>query len=553
MAGIHWKHWGLLIWFGLLASSPPVSAQQIHIGVIVDFPENDTIAECFSVPEYSNGHWVLNHTPGIWGVAGEWHTQWGFYLERINDVGPLHPGDFRYWSFLVDMHEDPVGWNVSPVGLDNNNSCWNRSFGYIPGQHYCAQEGDILGFSFGEPYPNKTYAMLISAQDDSCELVEWQPMTTSTSTTTSSTTSTTSSSTTSSSTTTSSTTTLPPTSTTSSTSSTSTTTTTSLPTTSTSSTTTSTTSTSTTSTLPEANISAAGDAAIAWLLTHQNQSTGEVEGNYVWDTCFATLAFIHYEQYEAALLSADYVLSQQNPDGGWGWGTWTDPETTATCLSAMHAIGVPESEMTKSGNTPQSYLASTQGPNGGFSSWGAENIQSSAWGITGLTGANESLPSQNNNTPVDYLTETQQPTGQWTYFDPVYDTAISVIALTADPHREHDANISAALAYLKDNQAANGSMGTQFNTALAALAFTTGNETNATNHALTHIAVTHQNGGCAGSGAPVASATALCAMALGGHCLTAPPTLPPDYAYVVLEPAAVALQPGWNLISFAHT
>ncbi|MEA3255746.1 MAG: carboxypeptidase-like regulatory domain-containing protein, partial [Candidatus Altiarchaeota archaeon] len=44
----------------------------------------------------------------------------------------------EYWNFYIKSGDD--SWSYSPVGFDGGESC---------SEHYCAEEGDVLGFAYG--------------------------------------------------------------------------------------------------------------------------------------------------------------------------------------------------------------------------------------------------------------------------------------------------------------------------------------------------------------------------------------------------------------------
>ncbi len=115
------------------------NACAVKVGVIVEFPDGEVIDRCVTVEENENGYEVLQKT----GLSIEWsyHELWGHGLCKIRDTGC--PGDdcwcsSSYWNFYIADNGD---WEYSPTGFDSGNSC---------SEHYCAQEGDILGFAYGD-------------------------------------------------------------------------------------------------------------------------------------------------------------------------------------------------------------------------------------------------------------------------------------------------------------------------------------------------------------------------------------------------------------------
>ncbi|MFC2154582.1 carboxypeptidase-like regulatory domain-containing protein, partial [Candidatus Altiarchaeota archaeon] len=123
--------------------------QAARVGIVIDFPDGATHVECLDVPEGMNGFEVLEKT----GMNLEWSppSAWGHALCGIESVGCPSDNCFcggeEYWGFFIAEGGDDE-WNYMPVGFDAGEECWNRDTFSYDG-HYCAADGDILGFRWG--------------------------------------------------------------------------------------------------------------------------------------------------------------------------------------------------------------------------------------------------------------------------------------------------------------------------------------------------------------------------------------------------------------------
>ncbi|MFH0860744.1 MAG: prenyltransferase/squalene oxidase repeat-containing protein [Candidatus Altiarchaeota archaeon] len=260
----------------------------------------------------------------------------------------------------------------------------------------------------------------------------------------------------------------------------------------------------------------AAQAAVGWLISNQNQSTGEIRGGWIWDTCFGAVALSSFGELEYARLAASYILGEQSAGGN-----WAGPDETAVCMYGIMSTGLTMANMTQGNLTPISYLEDNMGSNGGITSWGVENIQSTSWVALGLNGAGQPIIENANKTPIDFIVSDQDTTtGGWTYFSTTYDSAVALLALSAWNVSKENATVASGISYLKQRQYSNGSFGSQYVTALAVLALESYNES--LENATDYLIETMVNGSCAGSTTPTASATALCALALGGKSFGVP-------------------------------
>jgi hypothetical protein len=118
-----------------------------------------------------------------------------------------------------------------------------------------------------------------------------------------------------------------------------------------------------------------------------------------------------------------YILNNQNTDGGWGFavGGASDTNTTAAAIQALIAAGVSPSN--SSIVNAFAYLRGAQNDDGGFpydpnSAWGTDSDASSgAWVISALNaaGIDPVTWSKGSNTPVSHLLSLQDDAGFFAY------------------------------------------------------------------------------------------------------------------------------------------
>ncbi len=175
--------------------------------------------------------------------------------------------------------------------------------------------------------------------------------------------------------------------------------------------------------------------------THDGSQMGDE--SLINDDAFGIMALISSGQGTGSSIindSVDYILSNQNPDGGWGFsvGGDSDVDMTAACIMALIAAG--ESESSSAMINALSYIDSTQAENGGFLSWGTTNADTDSWGISSIEAVGEDpngseWTSGSGNSPVDDLLTHQQTSGAFYFQDgapgawPVQTTAKAIIAL----------------------------------------------------------------------------------------------------------------------------
>ncbi len=185
----------------------------------------------------------------------------------------------------------------------------------------------------------------------------------------------------------------------------------------------------------ERDPTAFGGADLVGQLTQTYTTSGQY-GASVTDQGWALLAL---DAVRAPIPQAatDWLLAQQQPNGGWefatGWGT--DSNTTGLALQALTAAGVaPDSTGVISATQ---YLRSLQNSDGGFpyttpSPYGTDtDTNSTAYAIQGLTAAGQMVdgPTWTRHftettaitltlrSPVDRLLELQNPSGAFRYQD----------------------------------------------------------------------------------------------------------------------------------------
>ena len=148
--------------------------------------------------------------------------------------------------------------------------------------------------------------------------------------------------------------------------------------------------------------------------------------------------------------TTSYIIDCQGNDYGWSWASpdneWyyeSDPDNTAAAIIALVNAGMSSSD--EPVQNALDYLKSTQGPNGGFMSYGVENTGSTTWVVSALNILGEDLSSWDNNgaTPSNFLINVQNPDGSFSFASPMpegylamseYNTAAAIIALTGNSY-----------------------------------------------------------------------------------------------------------------------
>jgi prenyltransferase beta subunit len=141
------------------------------------------------------------------------------------------------------------------------------------------------------------------------------------------------------------------------------------------------------------------------------------------DTVFAVLALSPVDEpaaQRAVEEGAEWLLTQQNEDGGWSWqvkGSPSEVDLTGGVIEALNAAGEQGGEAEE---RAFEYLHEVQRPDGGFAEYPGEsesNVASTAWGVQGIWAAGENPETwrtgsgEASEEPLDYLESMQQPDG----------------------------------------------------------------------------------------------------------------------------------------------
>jgi hypothetical protein len=117
------------------------AAAAINVGFVIQYPDGSVDRGCLNPPEDENGYMVLEST----GINLTWHDSGaalGHGLCAIDGVGCPQENCWctdKYWGFYI-RRAGETDWTYSAVGFDGGNSC---------NEHYCAKEGDAVGFAYG--------------------------------------------------------------------------------------------------------------------------------------------------------------------------------------------------------------------------------------------------------------------------------------------------------------------------------------------------------------------------------------------------------------------
>ena len=126
----------IMILITLLAST----SYAAKVGVYVEFPDDSSYTKCLSLDEGINAYEILEKTS--LDFAWNFHELYGHGLCGIDDVGCPEENCWcsdQYWGFYV-LKSGKNSWSYSALGFDGGNSC---------DEHYCAKEGEVLGFRYG--------------------------------------------------------------------------------------------------------------------------------------------------------------------------------------------------------------------------------------------------------------------------------------------------------------------------------------------------------------------------------------------------------------------
>ncbi len=165
-------------------------------------------------------------------------------------------------------------------------------------------------------------------------------------------------------------------------------------------------------------------------LVKRRGADGSFEG-WPTSTAFAVMA-LRQAGVSGLQRSLDWLVSVENPDGGWGDvpGAPSSADVTGAVMQAMPSTNAAQRGL--------AYLRKVQRPSGGFAlgGSGAVNSQSTAWAVQGMlaVGANPNSPARGGKSALDYLSRRQAGDGHYTYSDssdqtPVWVTGQVLVAV----------------------------------------------------------------------------------------------------------------------------
>jgi prenyltransferase beta subunit len=139
------------------------------------------------------------------------------------------------------------------------------------------------------------------------------------------------------------------------------------------------------------------------------------------DTIFAIVALAPIQEpaaQAAVQRAANWLIAQQDDDGGWSWGVKGDPteaDLTGAAIQALRAAGRPDTGAEQRG---LDYLRDIQNADGGFPEFripheAESNVASTAWAVQGIWASGEDPETwvKGANDPLSYMASLQQPDG----------------------------------------------------------------------------------------------------------------------------------------------
>lgn len=182
------------------------------------------------------------------------------------------------------------------------------------------------------------------------------------------------------------------------------------------------------------SLSASG-ADLSLLLLYEDPSIGAWGDYYDFkvnnlNTALALQAFktINYPDLNIISHALGYLTGAQNPDGGWGFthstssgGDYSNVYMTAMVLNTLSQFKTTYNLQTNINNAV-SYLLSHQNPDGGFGSSPA-TVYETALAFEALLTSGADISSSAPNA-INYLLSTQSPNGSWN--DDPYSTALAL-------------------------------------------------------------------------------------------------------------------------------
>lgn len=163
---------------------------------------------------------------------------------------------------------------------------------------------------------------------------------------------------------------------------------------------------------------------------------------YLNDDIFGLLALIGAGRLASSKVieeSLEFILENQNEDGGWGYGPGqeSDVDDTSAAIQALSLI-TENQAVNEALNTAKEYLHSKQNEDGGFPNMnGFSNLASTAWAVQAIIALGENPDNWNKgkNTPITFILSCQdEKTGgfkQLPFLNSVYPlgTAYAITAL----------------------------------------------------------------------------------------------------------------------------
>ena len=151
----------------------------------------------------------------------------------------------------------------------------------------------------------------------------------------------------------------------------------------------------------------------------------------------------------------NFIMTNQNPDGGWGWavGAASDVDDTAAAIMALRASGT--SHISTVIQDALNYIRSQQMPDGGFPSWGASNSDSDSWGISALYSSGEDPATwlSGGNSAIDHLKSLQNLDGSFNWqpgapgFNKYLSTSYAIVALSG---KHYPTGYYSGVTYIRD-------------------------------------------------------------------------------------------------------
>jgi hypothetical protein len=132
-----------LLWAAVLCTLIVLAgaAGAVRVAVVITQPQGETFTKCLSVDKALNAYEVLERTGQdiTWSFPGPW----GHGLCAIGGTGcPANNcfcDDANSWRFYARQWSSDA-WTLSMKSFDGGASCV---------EHYCAQDGDVIGLAYG--------------------------------------------------------------------------------------------------------------------------------------------------------------------------------------------------------------------------------------------------------------------------------------------------------------------------------------------------------------------------------------------------------------------